>query len=73
MHHYGGSEWESWNHQMRDVLVESQFDSGHEAGSWSPQGDHSEAGGRIFMTSLAACTLEVYYRHLPVFRKIRVE
>ena len=24
MHHYGGSEWEEWNTQMRDILVQSQ-------------------------------------------------
>jgi hypothetical protein len=73
MHHYGGDEWDEWNRHMRDVLVESQQKEGHAAGSWSPVGQHSDVGGRIYMTSLAACTLEVYYRHLPVFRQIKVD
>lgn len=72
MHHYGGSEWEAWNVQMRDILCNSQEKSGHAAGSWDPRGDHAGAGGRIYMTSLAICTLEVYYRHLPVFRQIEL-
>lgn len=73
MHHYGGPRWESWNLRMRDVLVESQITSGHAAGSWSPKGEHADTGGRVYMTALAVCTLEVYYRHLPIFRKIDVE
>ena len=72
MHHHGGSEWERWNVQMRDVLCNSQLTSGHAAGSWDPRGEHAGAGGRIYMTSLAICTLEVYYRHLPVFRQIEL-
>jgi hypothetical protein len=72
MHHYGGPEWEEWNTRMRDILVQSQERSGHAAGSWNPRGDHAGAGGRIYMTSLATCTLEVYYRHLPIFRQIEL-
>ena len=42
----------------------------HLRGSWSPDGDvHSGAGGRLMMTSLAVLTLEVYYRHLPLYRR----
>jgi hypothetical protein len=73
MHHYGGPEWEEWNTHMRDILVQSQERGGHEAGSWTPRGDHAGAGGRIYMTSLATCTLEVYYRHLPIFRQIELD
>jgi hypothetical protein len=73
MHHYGGPEWDEWNTHMRDILVQSQERGGHEAGSWSPRGDHAGAGGRIYMTSLATCTLEVYYRHLPIFRQIELD
>jgi len=74
MHHYGGSQWDEWNERMRDVLVRSQENRGHVAGSWSPGGDEwGSAGGRIYTTALAVCTLEVYYRHLPIFRKIELE
>lgn len=73
MHHFGGEEWETWNVQMRDVLTSTQETGGHAAGSWTPRGDHAAAGGRIYMTSLAVCTLEVYYRHLPIFRQIKLD
>ncbi len=73
MHHVGGRNWESWNTRMRDILTQTQETEGHQAGSWDPRGEHSNVGGRIYMTSLAICTLEVYYRHLPIFRQIELE
>lgn len=72
LHHYGGPDWEDWNVRMRDILTNSQETSGHAAGSWSPRGQHASPGGRIYMTSLSVCTLEVYYRHLPIFRQIEL-
>ena len=73
LHHFGGTPWKQWNLQMRDVLVSSQEKRGHAAGSWTPMGPLSSQGGRIYMTSLAICCLEVYYRHLPIFRQIELE
>lgn len=73
LHHYGGDEWEMWNREMREILIKTQERRGHEAGSWDPAGDHASAGGRIYMTALATCSLEVYYRHLPIFRQIELE
>lgn len=72
MHHYGGEPWETWNAKMRQVLVDMQQTHGHAAGSWDPQGrgnsgGHADRGGRIFMTGLAICILEVYYRHMPIY------
>ena len=29
----------------------------------------ADGGGRIMFTSLSLLTLEVYYRHLPLYRK----
>jgi hypothetical protein len=77
MHHLGGQRWKAWNVAMRNTLVESQETAGHAAGSWAPRGgaigNHdTQVGGRLYMTSLATCTLEVYYRHLPIYRKIEV-
>jgi hypothetical protein len=72
-HHVGGEEWDRWNRQMRDVLVAMQDKEGPHAGSWAPRGEHASAGGRVYMTSLAVCSLEVYYRHLPIFRQIDLE
>ena len=73
MHHMGGEAWENWNFQMRDLLVGMQETKGHLAGSWSPRSGHDAAGGRVYMTALAVCTLEVYYRHLPLYRAMAVE
>ena len=73
MHHYGGPEWERWNLAMRDALVSGQDKSGKNAGSWPPRDAHANTGGRIYTTSLAVCSLEVYYRHLPVFRQLELE
>jgi Squalene-hopene cyclase C-terminal domain len=72
-HHHGGLEWEMWNDEMREILIESQERRGHAAGSWDPRGPHASAGGRLYMTALATCSLEVYYRHLPIFRQIDLE
>lgn len=72
-HHVGGANWERWNRQMRTILVNTQNKRGHEAGSWDPRHQHDRSGGRIYVTALATCTLEVYYRHLPIFRQIELE
>jgi outer membrane biosynthesis protein TonB len=77
MHHLGGEAWDRWNNATREALVELQDREGHEAGSWPPVGGaiggHDvRVGGRIYMTALAICTLEVYYRHLPIYRAIEI-
>jgi hypothetical protein len=71
MRHYGGPEWEKWNAKMREQLVNTQekTDKGHRAGSWVfHKGHANEAGGRLYCTSLATMILEVYYRHLPLYK-----
>jgi hypothetical protein len=73
MHHMGGEAWQTWNYQMRDLLVDLQETKGHLAGSWTPRGGHDTAGGRVYMTALAVCTLEVYYRHLPLYKAMAVD
>lgn len=69
-HHVGGRPWRQWNQAMREALVAMQRTSGFHAGSWDPDGPHASTGGRIYVTSLAICTLEIYYRHAPIFRQI---
>lgn len=68
MHHMGGRPWETWNRRMRKILVDMQRTDGGHAGSWDPRGPFSQTGGRIYMTSLAICCLEVYYRYLPMYK-----
>lgn len=77
MHHWGGEEWTRWNNVMRDRLTttQHQLNRGHSAGSWDPADPHGGAGGRHYMTCLCVMTLEVYYRHLPIYQRehIKVE
>ena len=68
LHHWGGAEWTAWNDVMRDELVSTQTRAGHSRGSWYPRDPHGDAGGRHYMTCLAIMTLEVYYRHLPLYQ-----
>ncbi|GIX03917.1 MAG: hypothetical protein KatS3mg113_0923 [Planctomycetaceae bacterium] len=77
MHHWGQEEWKRWNAIMRDRLVNTQHgaSAGHLAGSWDVADHHGGPGGRLYMTCLAVMTLEVYYRHLPIYQRenIKVE
>jgi hypothetical protein len=70
MHHFGGEEWRKWNLGMRDSLISTQLKNKDDParGSWDPSGDaFAGPGGRLMYTSLALLTLEVYYRHLPLY------
>jgi hypothetical protein len=68
MHHFGGAAWNNWNAKMRDTLVKTQEKDGPNRGSWNSAGDaYSAPGGRLMNTSLSLLTLEVYYRHLPLY------
>ncbi len=69
MHHWGGPEWDRWNGKMRDFLVATQAATGHEAGSWYFGGGYGQVGGRLYNTAMAAMTLEVYYRYMPLYRR----
>jgi hypothetical protein len=65
-------KWEKVGTGMRDLLIAKQEkdQTKHSFGSWSPAGDvHGGAGGRIMITSMCLLTLEVYYRHLPLYRR----
>jgi hypothetical protein len=71
LHHYGGYPWRKWNELMREYLVATQAPSGHEQGSWFFFGsDHGcLAGGRLYCTAMASMILEVYYRHMPLYKE----
>lgn len=70
MHHVGGKAWNRWNTSIRDRLVSLQTPDG----SW-PENicPHGGSAGRVYTTSLSTATLEVYYRHAPLFRQIDLE
>jgi hypothetical protein len=73
--HWEGDAWKRWNERMRDLLVASQYQKGHERGSWfMPEGDYGATmGGRLYCTAMATMILEVYYRHMPIYSKRTLE
>jgi len=71
LHNMEGPEFDLWNYRMREHLIRTQEQYGHRAGSWDPEGtDWGSRGGRLYATSLALLTLEIYYRHLPMYRPV---
>lgn len=76
MHHIGDDLWTAWNAKMKPALLAAQSDAGDEAGSWFEgfgNGHAAESGGRLYCTSMATMILEVYYRHLPMYKAETVE
>jgi len=70
MYQHGGQPWKQWNDRVRNRLVGLQRKSGHQAGSWDPDDSvYGVRGGRIYCTTLAALSLEVYYRYLRLYEK----
>ncbi len=77
-HFYDGPEWQEWNigkngkKGMRDILIDLQVPEGRGANSGSWDADTGMIGshcGRLGTTCLALLTLEVYYRHLPLYKR----
>ena len=59
----GGPSWQRWNNSVREHVVGRQLHGeACERGSWPPDDQWSDRGGRIYSTALAVLTLEVYYR-----------
>ncbi|MEX2172772.1 MAG: prenyltransferase/squalene oxidase repeat-containing protein, partial [Pirellulaceae bacterium] len=71
MFHMGGRHWQAWNGRLHPMLVGTQIQQGPMAGSWDPQGAIPDRwgphGGRLYVTTLNLLSLEVYYRHLPLY------
>jgi len=69
-----GEHWSAWNGRLRRLLVDSQVPEGPLAGSWEPRlpvADRwAKAGGRLYVTAMHLLMLEVYYRHLPLYRSL---
>ena len=71
MFHMRGEYWESWHERLHPLLVSSQQQLGPLAGSWDPQQPVPDRwaahGGRLYVTTMNLLSLEVYYRHLPIY------
>jgi hypothetical protein len=73
LYQHGGEPWSRWNAKVRDRIVGLQCGSGHQAGSWAPDASlYGSKGGRIYCTTLAALTLEVYYRYLRLYDEPKI-
>ncbi|MBR0226482.1 MAG: hypothetical protein IJL92_10530 [Thermoguttaceae bacterium] len=72
LYQVGGRVWNKWNREMREKLIKTQRLDGHERGSWYPDKPdvHCMTGGRLYATSLNCLVLEVYYRFMPLNRKL---
>ena len=71
LHHFGGSPWREWNSVMREKLPAAQIKTGKESGSWAPQQDvWGRSYGRLYTTCLSIYCLEVYYRHMPLYKHL---
>jgi hypothetical protein len=73
MYHMGGDYWKQWHERLHPMLLETQIQDGPFAGSWHPLspipdrwGPH---GGRIYVTAMNLLSLEVEYRHLPLYEE----
>lgn len=73
VHFYEGPDWhKTWNPKMRDMLISMQHKGGDDTirGSWDKDmGFIGSACGKLGTTCLALLTLEVYYRHLPLYKR----
>jgi hypothetical protein len=82
VHFNDGPEWKDWNEGpmkdgkrqggMRDWLIglQSKKEGTPNSGSWDPDtGSIGGSCGRVGTTSLSLLTLEVYYRHLPLYKR----
>ncbi len=71
MFHMGGNYWEKWNGNLYPMLVRTQVKDGEMAGSWNPLGEVPDLwgkyGGRLYVTTMNLLSLEVNYRHLPLY------
>ncbi len=73
MYQHQGPSWSRWNDAITDQLLAHQRRDGDAAGSWDPEGEWADVGGRVYQTAICALTLEVYYRYLPLYSMERPE
>ncbi len=71
MFHMGGDYWKAWNSELNPILTTSQIKSGPDTGSWDPMlplpDRWAPHAGRIYVTTMNLLSLEVHYRHLPIY------
>jgi len=69
-----GELWQVWNRQVQETLLKNQVQTGPWAGSWDPLQPVADRwgkeAGRLYVTAFHLLILEVYYRHLPLFKTL---
>jgi len=77
MYQMQGPHWSAWNGRLRPLLESSQVQEGALAGSWHPDRPIPDRwgsqAGRHYVTAMNLLMLEVYYRHLPLYKTLREE
>jgi hypothetical protein len=61
-----GEDWQRWNAALQAELLARQRWDGAATGSYDPDDLWGGYGGRVYSTALAALSLEVYYRYVPI-------
>ena len=73
MFHMQGEYWNQWRQALQPLLIERQIMQGSLAGSWEPRGPVPDRwanhAGRLYVTTLNLLSLEVRYRHLPIYEE----
>lgn len=71
MFHMRGKHWKEWHDKLYPLLIDHQVTSGDLAGSWNPTTPTPDLwaryGGRLYVTTMNLLSLEVSYRHLPLY------
>lgn len=71
MFHMRGQYWKQWHDRLYPLLINHQEKSGEYAGSWHPQSPTPDLwaryGGRLYVTTMNLLSLEISYRHLPLY------
>jgi hypothetical protein len=70
MYQLQGDAWQQWNEALRIEVVRRQTKEGSLAGSWDTSDLWGGYGGRLYTTALAALTIEVYCRFLPLYANV---
>jgi hypothetical protein len=65
LHQLGSPAWDVWNQAMKQRLLALQENDG----SWPTSTLWGGYGGKVYTTSMGALCLEVYYRHLSIYRQ----
>lgn len=69
LYHLQDHNWQRWNSAVKRTLLRRQSNDG----SWDANSVWGPSGGKVYTTSLAALTLEVYYRYRPLSEPRRRE